>query len=110
MVVDSDDNDPIMNALDNTPFDIDNAPSYLMTSEELAEEGLDALGVNLVDELGLDEDKDKDEANSPLSPSISVPPGTAQSAGPSAQPSSSIPAARPNPKEWFVHADDLFNL
>ncbi len=74
---DVDDNkDPLMAGLDEDGEDVINdAPSNLMTSEDMEEEGLTAFSINLIDELGLDELEDEENSQQYLQdpPQESVP-------------------------------------
>ncbi|KAF9003480.1 hypothetical protein BDZ89DRAFT_1146046, partial [Hymenopellis radicata] len=103
-----DDEDPLMAGLDEDGEDvIDDAPSNLMTSEDMDEEGLAAFSIDLIDELGLDELEDEENSQQ-------YPRDPPQESAPSNRPSPSGPtmptAARPSPKEWYIYADETFDL
>ncbi len=99
---------PLLNNNSKEPIQlIDDAPKNLMTHKEMEEEGLEAFGIDLVNELGLDlfEEDDTPSHQTEQPPSSSTP--SASASVPSAGPGPSI---RPSPKEWFVYADESFNL
>ncbi len=62
--------DPLMVGLDYNGDEIADAPINLMTPEELAEEGLEAFGVDLINELGLDQLKMDAEREEDLVPKL----------------------------------------
>lgn len=93
--------DPLMRGLEQGGIDIEDTPIDVMTPEELAKEGLKAFGVDLIDKLGLDEleiDTKKDEQQESAQPRLSALPPHIKA------------VKRPDPKEWFVYADEAFNL
>ncbi|KAF8872222.1 hypothetical protein CPB85DRAFT_1445128 [Mucidula mucida] len=97
--------DPLMAGLDYNGNEIVDAPINLMTPEELAEKGLEAFGVDLIDELGLnqlemDAEREEDPVPKPVlsQPRISELPPCVDA------------AKQSDPKEWFVYADESLNL
>ncbi|KAF8903827.1 hypothetical protein CPB85DRAFT_1255595 [Mucidula mucida] len=100
---DTPEEDPLMAGLDHEGVEIEDAPINFMTPKELVEEGLEAFGVDLIDELGLDQLEMDDEREEELREPESSQPGS--------EPPPRVDVAKqPNPKEWYIYADEAFNL